>query len=116
VQWPTVFSSIFPNDQMNFGIACVMMLVDSILYGLIGVYIRAVLPGKNARRRPFWYPFLPSTWCFCTKKSHQHDGLKSPFRVEREQQPNPFTVRMKRKKMNIKMIFRLFYVNRNGSK
>jgi hypothetical protein len=72
------------------------MLVDSIVYGLIGKYARAVLPGKNALKKPFWYPFLPSTWCFC-KKIDRHDGLNSGFRIEREQEPNPFTVRMKRK-------------------
>lgn len=82
---------------MNFGIACVMMLVDSIIYGLIGKYVRSILPGKNARRRPFWYPCLPSTWCFCRRKNRQNDGLNSPFRVEREHQSNPFTARMKRK-------------------
>lgn len=84
---------------MNFGIACVMMLVDAIIYGLIGKYVRSVLPGKNARRKPFWYPCLPSTWCFCKKNSNRNDGLHSPFHIEREHQPNPFTVRMKRKKI-----------------
>ncbi|CAF4931250.1 unnamed protein product [Rotaria sp. Silwood1] len=94
IQWNTVFKNIFPNDQMNFGIACIMMLVDAVIYGLIGNYIRAVIPSKNARRKPFWYPCLPSTWCFC-KKSNRYDGLNSAFRIEREHQPNPFTARMK---------------------
>ncbi|CAF0869889.1 unnamed protein product [Rotaria sordida] len=94
IQWNTVFKNIFPNDQMNFGIACIMMLVDAIIYCLIGNYIRSVLPGKNALRKPFWYPCLPSTWCFC-KKSNRHDGLNSTFRSQREHEPNPFTARMK---------------------
>ncbi|CAF4498656.1 unnamed protein product [Rotaria socialis] len=94
IQWNTAFKTIFPNDQMNFGVACVMMFVDSIIYGLIGNYILSVMPGKNGRKKPFWYPFLPSTWCFC-KKSDRHDGFGSAFRIEREQQPNPFTTRMK---------------------
>ncbi|CAF1416980.1 unnamed protein product [Rotaria magnacalcarata] len=94
IQWNTVFKTIFPNDQMNFGVACVMMFVDSIIYGLIGNYILSVMPGKNGRKKPFWYPLLPSTWCFC-KKSDRHDGFGSAFRIEREQQPNPFTTRMK---------------------
>jgi hypothetical protein len=79
---------------MNFGIACVMMLVDSIIYGVIGKYMRSVLPGKNSQKKPFWYPCLPSTWFCCKKNPKRNDG----FRVEREQEPNPFTVRMKRKK------------------
>jgi ATP-binding cassette subfamily A (ABC1) protein 3 len=83
---------------MNFGIACVMMLVDSIIYGLIGKYIRSVFPGKNGQKKPFWYPFLPSTWCFCKKKFNGQNGISSGFRIERESQPNPFTARMKRKK------------------
>ncbi|CAF1365146.1 unnamed protein product [Adineta ricciae] len=95
VQWNTAFKSIFPNDQMNFGIACVMMLVDSIIYGLIGKYIRSVLPGKNARKKPLWYPCLPSTWCFWKKRSKFGDGANSLFHIERDHQPNPFTVRMK---------------------
>ena len=82
---------------MNFGIACVMMLVDSIVYGLIGKYIRSVLPGKNARRKPLWYPFLPSTWCCWTRRVNLSNELGSNFRGDRDQQPNPFTVRMKRK-------------------
>ncbi|UJR36135.1 hypothetical protein I4U23_028869 [Adineta vaga] len=95
IQWNTVFKTIFPNDQMSFGIACVMMLVDSIIYGLVGKYIRSVLPGKNARTKPLWFPCLPSTWCFWKRRAQFHDGLNSSFHIERDHQPNPFTVRMK---------------------
>jgi len=95
---------------MNFGIACIMMLVDSIVYGLIGKYIRTVLPGKSAAKKPFWFLCLPSTWCFCKKKFHPHDGLSSVFRIEREFQPNPFTVRMKRKISKTKMNISDFYL------
>ena len=82
---------------MNFGIACVMMIVDSIIYGLIGKYVRSVLPGKHAGKKPFWYPCLPSTWCFWKINCNRNKGLNSPFHIQREYQPNPFTVRMKRK-------------------
>lgn len=85
---------------MNFGVACLMMLADSIIYGLIGNYVLSVLPGKNGRRKPFWYPCLPSTWCFC-RSSNRYDGLDSEGRVERVNQPNPFTSRMKRKKIAV---------------
>jgi hypothetical protein len=95
---------------MNFGIACVMMLVDSIIYGLIGKYVRSVLPGNNVGKKPFWYPCLPSTWCFCKKKSNRHDGLNSPFYIEREHQPNPFTVRMKRKRRRKKRLDLILYL------
>lgn len=94
IQWSTLFQTIFPKDQMNFGLACLMMLIDSILYGLIGKYVRSILPGKNARRKPFWYPCLPSTWCAWKSISKSKQNLE----VEREYQPNPFTVRMKRRR------------------
>ena len=97
VQWNTIFTSVFPNDPMNFGIACVMMLVDSVIYGLIGTYVRAVVPGNDGRRKPLWYPFLPSTWCACKKKAKSGSGIRGGFLIERETQPNPFTARMKRK-------------------
>ena len=112
IQWHSVFKTIFPNDEMNYGMACIMMLVDSILYGLIGKYILSVFPSKNARKKPFWYPCLPSTWCFCKKKTNRYNGLSSAFRIERERQPNPFTVRMKRKKARktkTKKVFCNFY-------
>ena len=81
---------------MSYGVACVMMIVDSILYGLIGAYVRSVFPGKGGRRKPFWYPCLPSTWCFCKRKSTRSKLRDAAYRAGRDSQPNPFTIRMKR--------------------
>lgn len=46
IQWSNSYSSPIAGDTASFGWLCWLMLIDSILYFIIGAYIRTVFPGK----------------------------------------------------------------------
>lgn len=48
-----MYKSPIAGDKASFGWFCWVMLIDSIIYFIIGVYVRMVFPGK---RRMFDIP------------------------------------------------------------
>lgn len=46
IHWSNSYSSPIAGDTASFGWLCWLMLIDSILYFVIGSYIRMVFPGK----------------------------------------------------------------------
>uniref|UniRef100_A0A7N9AYI5 ATP-binding cassette, sub-family A (ABC1), member 12 n=1 Tax=Mastacembelus armatus TaxID=205130 RepID=A0A7N9AYI5_9TELE len=79
IQWSNTYSSPLAGDSASFGWLCWLMLIDSILYFLIGAYIRMVFPGKYGIPAPWYFPFKASFWaemCCCVKsKSKVGKGL-----------------------------------------
>ncbi|KAM7407614.1 hypothetical protein PAMA_003372 [Pampus argenteus] len=70
IQWSNSYSSPIAGDQASFGWLCWLMLIDSILYFIIGGYIRMVFPGKYGIPAPWYFPFKGSFWtdlCCCFK-------------------------------------------------
>ncbi|XP_068602787.1 glucosylceramide transporter ABCA12 [Brachionichthys hirsutus] len=79
IHWSNMYSSPITGDTSSFGWLCWLLLIDSILYFLIGAYIRMVYPGKYGLPAPWYFPFKPSFWadlCCCAKSSSKgHRGL-----------------------------------------
>uniref|UniRef100_A0A4W6EYE2 ATP binding cassette subfamily A member 12 n=1 Tax=Lates calcarifer TaxID=8187 RepID=A0A4W6EYE2_LATCA len=79
IQWSNSYSSPIAGDTASFGWLCWLMLIDSVLYFIIGVYIRMVFPGKYGIPAPWYFPFKASFWadlCCCIKpKSKVGKGL-----------------------------------------
>uniref|UniRef100_A0A3Q1F1V9 ATP-binding cassette, sub-family A (ABC1), member 12 n=1 Tax=Acanthochromis polyacanthus TaxID=80966 RepID=A0A3Q1F1V9_9TELE len=79
IQWSNSYTSPMAGDTASFGWLCWMMLIDSILYFIIGGYIRMVFPGKYGIPAPWYFPFKPSFWadlCGCIQsKSKAGNGL-----------------------------------------
>ena len=46
IQWSNLYTSPIAADTASFSWLCWLMLIDSILYFIIGAYIRMVFPGK----------------------------------------------------------------------
>lgn len=46
IQWYNSYISPMAGDTASFGWMCWLMLIDSLLYFFIGIYIRMVFPGK----------------------------------------------------------------------
>lgn len=46
LQWSNSYSSPIYGDTASFGWLCWLMLIDSLLYFVIGAYIRMVFPGN----------------------------------------------------------------------
>ncbi|XP_061579710.1 glucosylceramide transporter ABCA12 [Cololabis saira] len=79
IQWSNAYMSPIPGDTGSFGWLCWLMLIDSILYFIIGAYIRMVFPGKYGIPAPWYFPFKLSFWadlCCCIQsKSSVGKGL-----------------------------------------
>ncbi|XP_038576238.1 uncharacterized protein abca12 isoform X3 [Micropterus salmoides] len=72
INWSNSYTSPIAEDTASFGWLCWLMLIDSILYFLIGAYIRMVFPGKYGISSPWYFPFQASFWanlCCCVKSN-----------------------------------------------
>ncbi|XP_072571334.1 uncharacterized protein abca12 isoform X2 [Paramormyrops kingsleyae] len=62
IQWSNSYISPMDDDNSSFGWFCWLLLIDSMLYFLIGIYIRFVFPGKYGIAVPWYFPVMPSFW------------------------------------------------------
>lgn len=63
VQWSTLMKGVTVDDDFAFGTVLLMMVVDSVLYGLITWYVEAVFPGEFGIPQPWYFPFKKTYWC-----------------------------------------------------
>ncbi|KAM9710193.1 uncharacterized protein abca12 isoform 2-T2 [Menidia menidia] len=79
IQWSNFYTSPLAGDTASFGWLCWLMLIDSILYFIIGAYIRMVFPGQYGISAPWYFPFTLSFWtdlcCGFHSKSNAGKGL-----------------------------------------
>lgn len=62
VQWTNILTPVVPGRRLSLGYIMLMLLVDTALYMLLTMYLENVLANEFGVRRPWYYPFLPSTW------------------------------------------------------
>uniref|UniRef100_A0A673B4K5 ATP-binding cassette, sub-family A (ABC1), member 12 n=1 Tax=Sphaeramia orbicularis TaxID=375764 RepID=A0A673B4K5_9TELE len=75
IQWSNSYSSPIAGDMASFGWLCWLMLIDSILYFILGAYIRMVFPGKYGIAAPWYFPFTASFWSeLCCSRSQSKVG------------------------------------------
>ncbi|XP_068921390.1 phospholipid-transporting ATPase ABCA3-like [Petaurus breviceps papuanus] len=61
IQWKHVLK-ISMSEKFGFGEVLIMLLIDSILYGLVTWYVEAVFPGKYGIPQPWYFFTMPSYW------------------------------------------------------
>ncbi|MBN3324270.1 ABCAC protein, partial [Atractosteus spatula] len=72
LQWNNSYTSPLSGDTSSFGWMCWLLLIDSLLYFIMGWYIRIVFPGKYGIAAPWYFPVLPSFWadrCGCGRRT-----------------------------------------------
>ncbi|XP_067300426.1 uncharacterized protein abca12 isoform X2 [Pseudorasbora parva] len=62
IQWSNMYISPLAGDTSSFGWLCWLLLIDSVLYFIIGIYIRMVFPGKYGIGVPWYFPVTRSFW------------------------------------------------------
>ncbi|XP_062389786.1 uncharacterized protein abca12 isoform X5 [Sardina pilchardus] len=62
IQWSNAYVSPMAGDDSSFGWLCWLLLIDSVVYFIIGAYIRMVFPGKYGIPAPWYFPVMPSFW------------------------------------------------------
>ncbi|GAB1604923.1 ATP-binding cassette sub-family A member 2-like, partial [Argonauta hians] len=72
VHWDNISISPVENDDYNLALVTMMMLVDSLIYGLLVWYIENVHPGSFGLPKPWCFPFTQSYWCGTTGKSESN--------------------------------------------
>lgn len=81
LQWSNIWHSPIQDDAMNLASAMSMLLVDSLIYFLIGWYKYNVFPPGNNAQSQCWYFFiLPSYW---TKNVSMYKRASSSGRSSR---------------------------------
>ncbi|XP_053925522.1 glucosylceramide transporter ABCA12 isoform X1 [Cuculus canorus] len=62
LQWDNMYKSPMIGDNTSFGYMCWLILIDSVIYFIMGWYIRNVFPGRYGMAAPWYFPLLPSYW------------------------------------------------------
>ncbi|XP_065696922.1 glucosylceramide transporter ABCA12 [Patagioenas fasciata] len=62
LQWDNMYKSPMIGDNTSFGLMCWLILIDSLIYFILGWYIRNVFPGRYGMAAPWYFPLLPSYW------------------------------------------------------
>ncbi|CAG9584632.1 unnamed protein product [Danaus chrysippus] len=63
LQWDEFFMPVSYHDQFQPGHVALMLVLDSILYMLIAVYVEKIRPGLYGVPLPWYFPFTKSFWC-----------------------------------------------------
>ncbi|XP_048464142.1 ATP-binding cassette sub-family A member 13-like [Rhincodon typus] len=70
IQWNNMYDTPGNGDNVSFAWICWMMVIDSVIYFVLGWYLRNVFPGKCGSRKPWYFPFTSLYWktvCDCAK-------------------------------------------------
>ncbi|XP_050743794.1 phospholipid-transporting ATPase ABCA1-like [Drosophila biarmipes] len=61
-QWSTLFTPASEGDPLTVGAAIIIMLVSSIMYMTVCLYVEQVMPGNFGVPRPWNFPFRREFW------------------------------------------------------
>ncbi|XP_050346196.1 ATP-binding cassette sub-family A member 2-like isoform X2 [Nymphalis io] len=74
MQWGDFFTThSVDSNRLLFGHVCLFLLVDTILYMMIALYLEQVLPGPLGTPKPWYFLFQKSFWCLSAHESHAYN-------------------------------------------
>eukprot|EP00038_Savillea_parva_P008022 m.174117 g.174117 ORF g.174117 m.174117 type:complete len:1815 (+) comp13791_c0_seq1:54-5498(+) len=62
VTWANMYDPVSADDPFTFATVLSMLFVDTLLYGLIVLYLDAVIPSELGVPKPWYFVLLPSFW------------------------------------------------------
>ncbi|XP_040297886.1 ATP-binding cassette sub-family A member 3 [Bufo bufo] len=62
-QWSNLLTPVSVDDNFTLGQVMGMLVLDSVVYAIIGWYVESVMPGDYGVPQPWYFCFLPSYWC-----------------------------------------------------
>ena len=80
LSWSNIAEPITIDDNFNMAWVLMMLLIDSVLYLTLTLYVNEVKPGQYGVPKPLYFPFLPSYWCSAqqlTSKSKKIETMQS---------------------------------------
>lgn len=87
LQWSNLFEPVTMDDSLTVGWTMVFMLLDSILYLLIALYVEMVMPGDYGVPEKWNFPFTAEFWRGETeyteeKESSDYNQVNDPLNFE----------------------------------
>lgn len=62
IQWSNVFKPVSVDDNFNLGYVWIMLIVDTIIYMLIALYVEKIFPGDFGVAEKWNFPFSKKFW------------------------------------------------------
>ncbi|XP_028395322.1 ATP-binding cassette sub-family A member 3-like [Dendronephthya gigantea] len=88
VHWDNLSKGASVDDDFSLGIVFIMMIINSIIYGILTWYIENVFPGEFGTPKPCYFPFTKSYWCGSFKKVSDSDQETLPLLGNRHDKPS----------------------------
>ena len=63
MHWDNLYNGASVDDDFSLGAVFLMMIVNSVMYGVLTWYIENVFPGEFGTPQPWYFPFTKSYWC-----------------------------------------------------
>ncbi|XP_052824141.1 phospholipid-transporting ATPase ABCA3 [Octopus bimaculoides] len=89
IQWSNLAHGSSVDDDFAFLHVILMLLLDSVIYGILTWYIEAVFPGQYGVPQKWYFPFMMSYWCGTTQTKCKsgalgpaHEELQQYFEAE----------------------------------
>ncbi|CAL8266921.1 unnamed protein product [Lota lota] len=81
IHWGNIYRSPVNEDTSSFGWMCWLLVIDSVIYFLIGGYIRMVFPGQYGIAAPWYFPVSRSFWAdlCCTRRKRGSKEVRGLF-------------------------------------
>lgn len=123
LQFSNLFSPVNVDDNISVGLVMIMMVVSSVLYMLICLYMEQIHPGEFGVARPWYFPFTRSFWCKSNRNNymgvenlsetdlHRNQGDKRSFEQEPENMHIGVQVRNLKKRYGDKMAVKGLSIN-----
>ncbi|XP_060661353.1 phospholipid-transporting ATPase ABCA3 isoform X1 [Drosophila nasuta] len=90
LKWSNLFTESSADDSLSMGLLLIMMLVSSVIYMIICLYVEQVFPSKFGMPRKWYFPFTRSFWC----GSRDYGGVEdiNAYREQTDKRSNTFEV------------------------
>lgn len=63
LQWNNFWRPVSVDDNISIGLIMIMLLVCTVLYLMIALYVEKILPGEFGVPQPWYFPFTKTFWC-----------------------------------------------------
>lgn len=87
VQWSNLFQPHSVDTALSVGLVMVMLLVASVIYLVIALYVEQIFPGDYGVPKPWYFPVSRTFWCGVQqwyeddKKTTNHDDFEDTSQI-----------------------------------
>lgn len=87
LQWNNFWRPVTVDDNISIGLILIMLLVCTVLYLMVALYVEKILPGAYGVPEPWYFPFKKSFWCGHSNHDAFEDNLRNRNAKHFEEDP-----------------------------